>query len=120
MTACDTFLTDGHRYFRGVVMRNILFAAILILLSSSACIASEKADKCRALANLGRTIMEGRQNGVKMSVFFSNIPDNSAEVFVEKLIIRAYDSPRFDTEEEQREAIDDFENNILFNCIKSF
>jgi superfamily II DNA or RNA helicase len=77
---------------------------------------------CKALSKTNALIMKARQNNMSMSevmeIVGSEKYDKNFQKHIRGVIIRAYDSPRFTLESYQQQAIDDFENEAMLNCIR--
>lgn len=106
-------------------------------LSATACIAatcvfalatSAKADDaatiCKAIGETARLIMERRQADVPMSEMIQAIDGikgpESVGKFGRELVIMAYQKPDFSVEDNQREAIAEFGNEMELACYLNF
>lgn len=104
-----------------------LFAPVILVAAVSAvsatAIASEGDDLCMALAGAAGTTMEARQEGIPASKLLALVKpyedeDEGVGVLLRGIILQAYDSPRFNTEKYRQEAITEFQNETLVNCLK--
>lgn len=74
---------------------------------------------CKNEANFANLVMTGRQTGVPMSVYFEKVSGGislEAKEELKNIIARAYATPRFSSEGNRREAIEDFTNEIYLEC----
>ncbi len=94
------------------------------VLSSEYKISQEKIDEiCAGIESYTKTIIEGRQNGVPMRNFIDAInktDDGPVRKMARKIIIRAYDIPRYFSESMKKQTIVDFQNKIYLECLKQF
>jgi hypothetical protein len=102
----------------------ILVAAVSAVSAVSAtAIASEGDDLCMALAGAAGTTMEARQEGIPVTRLLALVKpyedeDEGVGVLLRGIILQAYDSPRFSTAKYRNEAIAEFQNQTLVNCLK--
>lgn len=84
---------------------------------------------CYSIGETSEKIMYARQNGVPMSELLKKLDaltkQNSNALpetisLSESLITDAYKVPRYETEEGKRDAIENFQNSALSECIKAF
>lgn len=84
---------------------------------------------CYSIGETSKQIMFARQSGAPMSELLKKLDaitkDNSnalpeTTALAETLITDAYKVPRYETEEGKRDAIEDFQNSALSECIKAF
>lgn len=68
--------------------------------------------ECNFFGLKAEMIMEARQEGKNMGEVIKSWPSNK------ELIIRAYEQPRFMTEENKKMIIQDFTNKTLLECYK--
>ena len=78
----------------------------------------EETDFCKALGDLAETIMTARQEGASLSDMMGRIKDSEIADIQRKIILAAYEEPRWATEETKKEAIEDFRNEIELECYK--
>lgn len=92
---------------------------------NSSSVASKNHDKelyetCKVIDGLSRAIMEGRQTGTAM-VDSINIAEQSDDPELRGLAISitkaAYAIPRYNTNENQQKAINDFRNEMYQACL---
>jgi hypothetical protein len=100
--------------------------ALSIILISSSVFAEENDiySLCSDLSGLSNKIMTARQNGVAMSKLMeamtNKVPDEQLNNIVRELIISAYETSRYNSEEIKARKISDFENETYLSCIKEF
>lgn len=97
----------------------LLTIASLIALSGNA--NAQKAT-CSKAAKVAESLMQARQKGVSlqnaMDAMISSYP-KTAHKYVRILVMDAYSSPRYHSEEMQQRAIDDFRDKSHLSCLKS-
>ena len=71
---------------------------------------------CKSITDISETIMEKRQDGVKMIDMLNLVKDNGV---VKDIVLDAYDFPKFSTDENKREMVSDFSDRWLMACIKN-
>lgn len=72
-------------------------------------------DLCKGYADLARSIMDNRQQGVAMDRAMDIAKDNAP---VQEIVIAAYDEPRMLTAESQQRYVQDFGNETYLACVK--
>jgi hypothetical protein len=75
---------------------------------------------CGAIGKLAKSIMERRQEGVSMNDMMQagqNV-DESIRTITKRIVIAAYELPRYSTQEVIDRTVSDFENEIYLECIK--
>lgn len=98
-----------------------LFAPVILVAASATVTASEGDDLCAALASAAGTTMEARQIGIpatKLLALVEPYEDEGVRVLLRGMILKAYESPRFNTEKYRKEAVAEFQNETLVNCLK--
>ncbi len=90
---------------------NRLLLLVVLALSSVPTFAESEA-VCNFEGTVAFLIMSSRQNGENIGQLIKESPSSK------KLIIRAYEQPRFDSDEYKQKAIKDFENEIILECLK--
>ena len=73
-------------------------------------------------AKFDRVVMGARQDGVSLSENISLVPSDDKEVaeMMREIILNAYESPRYRTDENIQRAIQDFENEVYLDCYRTF
>lgn len=72
--------------------------------------------KCTEMSSLAETIMSGRQSGVSMAQMMETVGDIEIG---QRMIIAAYDVPRYRTEKHIQNAIKDFRDELYLECAKA-
>lgn len=77
---------------------------------------------CPRLGETGQLVMENRQDGVAMSEQMGALEgeQNALANVIRGIIRAAYEEPRWNTEENQRRAVEEFRNEIESNCYEAF
>jgi hypothetical protein len=88
--------------------------AFLLVIGSYCNAFAEPAD-CKDFETLARKVMDGRLSGVSMSDVMA-IKGSESFKFI---VIEAYESPKYSSEQRKKEAIDEFGNSIYLRCVKS-
>ena len=94
-------------------MKKTILALTLI---ASMPVTAQVSGFCKSIADISETIMEKRQEGVKMIDMLELAKDNKA---VESIVLDAYDFPKFSLDENKREMVSDFSDRWLMACIKN-
>jgi len=107
-------------------------ALTICILFISACTHAEEVDKyevdkyetCQLTSDIGGIVMVGRQNGISMSKMVDtvrNFPvtDKATSELCVHMIAKAYDSPRYYSENLQQRAVEDFKNDVYLLCLKA-
>lgn len=101
-------------------MRTLASCGLAILMLSGAAKAEE--DSCAPVAMLAESVMSGRQHGVAMRdmVDLINKGDggSSFKEAAKSMIILAYETPIFSSEEYQKKSISEFQNQFYLACMK--
>jgi len=91
-------------------------AILVIALLSSMPATAQVSEFCKSITDISETIMEKRQDGVKMIDMLNLVKDNDA---VRNIVIDAYDFPKFSIDENKREMVSVFSDRWLMACIKN-
>lgn len=110
--------------------RFVLFLTVFVILNiftTSIYASEEKYTLCRNLQTLAEAIAIKRYEGVPMHVLMDRIneseePGNASKTiineFSRKMIIIAYELPNYQSEELQRETINNFRDTNYLECVK--
>ena len=76
---------------------------------------------CETFSDYAKNVMTARQEGASIArlIKIVNSPDPEDGGVMQQIVIDAYDHPKLSLEENKREAIKDFENEIYIQCIKA-
>jgi len=80
------------------------------------------ADVCNTVHSVSTAIMKNRQVGtsLKKMMDVANDPTNEKVAkLLTKIIVAAYEQPRFSVVENQEKAITDFANKLMLECVKA-
>jgi hypothetical protein len=100
--------------------RKILFLTLLASASQS-----EASDNgvCKAISEIASVVMQARQIGVPMAdlmdVFHKDDYKESEINLIKKMVINAYEQPKFSTTKVQGETITEFSNQWHLSCVKN-
>lgn len=104
-------------------MKRIVFVAVVIGLWAampvSAIAAEDWTAKCKSVSELAQTIMKSRQAGVSMSSLIDMEIDPGIRALVTNMVMEAYDSPRYNTEDIKQQTISDFRDEWYLKCAKA-
>lgn len=76
-------------------------------------------DACAVVGKTAEGIMAGRQRGVIMSEMMQAIEPGEFQELFRGLIIAAYDTPQYGTEEMQSKTVREFRNQAELSCYQS-
>lgn len=96
-----------------------LLTALALTLTFTANASEEKkseVDVCNQISELAERYMTLRQDGVSMSKLYKTAKGNK---LVEKMIVDAYEVPKFSTDEYREIQVSKFKNRWFLNCVKS-
>lgn len=96
----------------------------IITLIAAACIAAPvyaeepltRDDFCEAVADFAGSIMAARQGGVPLGASLEMV-DGTIVPNIREMVIAAYDTPRYSSDEIRAEVILDFSNDIHLQCL---
>lgn len=74
--------------------------------------------QCKQWSEVSGKIMEYRQQGQLMSDIMGMFEGVDLNGAVQKIIVSAYELPRYSTDEYQERAIADFANDVFLGCVK--
>ena len=102
-------------------MKKLIIAIVATLLIATPSFADNTKEQvlgfCSTLSGLAELMMQARQAGASME---DNLKVAQALPLAEAILIEAYNSPRFHTEEAQNRAVQDFKNSIFVQCYTTF
>jgi hypothetical protein len=93
-----------------------LLTATMLTLSLTSWAQSKTDERCSELAEFSQTVMEARQRGIDMQRLIQLSQGNELAI---RIIIEAYDVPRYRTSEYQQNAVTEFANKIQVTCYKA-
>ena len=104
-------------------MKALIKKSAVALMGFAACAAAEasKFDNCNKVAQLSESIMSARQKGVpaeRAYMVFSKEENPTARDAYMALVTQAYEVPRFQTDENKRNAVSDFKDKTLVSCMR--
>ncbi|WP_244430472.1 hypothetical protein [Brucella rhizosphaerae] len=95
---------------------------VLSLLTATVAHADDKPvsdEFCTRLGSLAANIMKARQSEAPMSELIARVSKHSDDQVWRKLVVSAYESPAYASDQAQKGAIDAFRNKIELQCFKS-
>lgn len=105
-------------------MKKALVPIFVFLISTgSQCIPAKESDivqACKLYESLAEVIMEARQKGAPMSGLYTrDYGTKERNEITKKIIIEAYDIPRFNSDQSKKDAVRNFKNDKFLFCIKN-
>ena len=99
-----------------MMMMNLKAAvAAVAIVAATGAVAETKQETCTTIGKLAAIIMENRQEGVDMS----KLMEISETELVQRMVIVAYETPRYSSEGYKRTAVQDFANEAMGVCYGS-
>ena len=95
------------------VNKLILITALLTPLFS---VADTKLNECKEVSKVARVVMEKRQQNVSIVKLLEAVGDDSIS---QNIIILAYESPLYSTEEMKSKTASDFANRVFLICFNA-
>lgn len=92
-----------------------LFIILSTFCASVFAATGDDSDICKDLERAAKSIMNLRQNGTQMS---KQMDIAKGSPILEKMVIAAYELPRYSTDAAKQQASTDFSNNIYLSCVK--
>lgn len=97
-------------------MKRIILTALLAALPFAAQAEQPKAaELCPDIESFASTVMSTRQSGASMSDMMAAANGNE---MLQKIVSKAFETPRFTTESVSRRATEDFANKIAAECYR--
>ena len=108
-------------------MKTILTVLFFILITTPAFAEDTWKTTCEALSETAGSIMSARQAGVPLAQMMNMLTEKEPvgatekdKRYVEGLVLQAYEQPRFNTEDDKNNSINDFQNTIYLRCAKMY
>ena len=107
-------------------MKTLIVALMMVVPVSVA--AEESKDlgpeMCAALGQMSESIMLSRQVGVPLSqmieITSNEGEDEELQKTIRKIVLAAYDEPRYNSVDYQQQAAQEFNNKVVLECLRSF
>lgn len=100
-------------------MKTITICVLAAVMLTSPAAAIDGNMVCKASGDLAEVIMRHRQDGTAISTLMEAVGDlkiPGTKDLIENVIVGAYQTPRFFSDESQKRAIQDFRNGIEGMC----
>jgi len=97
----------------------VLLTIIAFSFIATSAYADDWRKTCDSYGGLAETIMSGRQSGTSMAKMMKVLNNDEGSELFEKLIIAAYDRPRYSTEQMQKRSIEEFRDKMYLECAKA-
>ena len=95
------------------MIKKILLTAALLAVTGTA---QANTELCTAVSKNAELIMQLRQSNAPISGVLEAVKE--VELLVE-LVIKAYETPRYNSEEYKADAVTDFSNLVMVTCLQS-
>jgi hypothetical protein len=96
---------------------------LMLTATPLAALTQEQTAVCTALGGLAQQIMEARQMGVPLSQMIAVLPpeedQDATQAMILRIVVNAYDAPRYSTDTYQRIAAMDYRNEIETMCFQA-
>ena len=96
--------------------------ALMLTATPLAALTQEHTAICTALGGLAQQIMEARQMGIPLSQMIVALPptegEDTPQAMILRIVVNAYDTPRYSTDTYQRIAAADYRNEIETMCFQ--
>lgn len=99
----------------------ILATALLLIFPYSSYAQDDHLSFCKVISTSAKLIMEYRQSGKPMSKLIdlaNEQPSILKDTFI-NITVKAYEIPRFSTDEAKRKTVEDFVNDVYLDCLKN-
>lgn len=100
-------------------MNKYIITVVCLLISPPLFAAEDWRELCGSFGELAEVVMSARQSGVPMAILINSVADNAYRDVFEKMVIAAYNMPRYSTEGMQKRSVEDFRDKVYLGCAKS-
>ncbi|MGX5708104.1 hypothetical protein [Brucella lupini] len=103
-------------------MKRTIFIATTLLITSAAYsdnIDQVLNDSCKEWGNFAEHVMTLRQADKPLNEIMDRVTKTGNNSILKSIVIEAYDSPAFRTEENQEKSIAQFRNKVELSCFKT-
>ncbi|HAV5443894.1 TPA: hypothetical protein JI052_17680 [Acinetobacter baumannii] len=102
-------------------MRYVLFLILIPLFASQTVMAkNQKEATCKTLEKLAEAVMTARQEGAPMSeIYMKDYGSADRNKVMKTLVKEAYKTPRFNSQQSKKNAVEDFKNEKFSYCIEN-
>lgn len=102
-------------------MRYVLFLILMPLFTSQTVMAkNQKEATCKTLEKLAEAVMTARQEGAPMSeIYMKDYGSADRNKVMKSLVKEAYKTPRFNSQQSKKNAVEDFKNEKFSYCIEN-
>ena len=99
---------------RGDIVKKLLMVAALV----SAPVLAEESN-CAGISALSYQVMDSRQAGVSLVTMMDIVKDSGIRELAEAMILEAYQSPRYHTQQVAQRESEDFRDKWTLACLRS-
>lgn len=104
------------------ILRYVIGLGLVSILIGQPAIAMTTDEACANVARAAEAVMQARQNGTAMQTVLEKLNDTQftaeGKEGFRAMIMMAYEQPRFNTEENKQNAINDFRDKVQLVCMK--
>jgi hypothetical protein len=105
-------------------IKSSIFIASFFVLTSAATAQSEKIKFCSDLEKAAASTMKMRQGGIPLGEVIAlarqgEEKNKAASDYMLNMAIKAYETPKFASQDNQQNAITEFANKEMLHCLKS-
>lgn len=96
-----------------------LLVALLVTSNAGASEMDAKIKHCTTLSSFAKSLMQVRQSGAASlaDLLKDEGGDSPAQKIMRSLILKAFNHPRYETEENQQKEAEDFGNEVMSKCM---
>lgn len=101
-------------------MRKIMTGLLLSVLSIPSYADVDTDSFCESIMEAAEVTMRSRQTGISAveAIELANNATGSMKTMLREMVVKAYSSPRYSTDEYRKSAADDFATEYYINCIR--
>lgn len=96
-----------------------LTGAMLVASSAHGAPARDHHDECRDWYWFAERIMQGRQVGYPLPDMLAHVEGKSGQPYLDMVIEWAYAEPRYETRDFRLDAVRDFANEVMLDCLRA-
>ena len=96
-----------------------LALGLLLFMAGTPASAENWRTACASLGRFAHATMEARQSGTSMSAVIDAMARKQKSDFAEKVVIAAYESPRYVDKELQLKMAEEFRDRMYLECVKT-
>lgn len=106
---------DGHTVFQGTPCPEGTTRNQIVAPATPQPKPKSEREGCDAVSHMAKTVMQQRQQGMSISEMMKH---DQGQDWIRKVMMDAYDEPRYSTSEYQQETIVEFSNKYHLLCLR--